>query len=161
MSRQPVEYVERKGKGHPDTICDSVMESIAVALASAYLEIAGRILHFNIDKGLLVAGQTEPKFGGGKVLEPMRLIVGDRATSRFDGKTIPVAEISEVAARQWFRDHLRFVKPDDPLVGAKRAASRFRGADRHLSWRQADRQRYVGRCRFRATQRDRKPGAFG
>ena len=116
MSRQPVEYVERKGKGHPDTICDSVMESIAVALASAYLEIAGRILHFNIDKGLLVAGQTEPKFGGGKVLEPMRLIVGDRATSRFDGKTIPVAEISEVAARQWFRDHLRFVKPDVHLL---------------------------------------------
>ena len=51
MSRQPVEYVERKGKGHPDTICDSVMESISLALAQAYLETAGRVLHFNIDKG--------------------------------------------------------------------------------------------------------------
>lgn len=116
MSRQPVEYVERKGKGHPDTICDSVMESIAVALAAEYLSTAGRILHFNIDKGLLVAGQTCPKFGGGEVLSPMRLIVGDRATSEFDGKTIAVAEIAEATARGWFATHLRHVKPEEHLL---------------------------------------------
>jgi S-adenosylmethionine synthetase len=116
MSRQPMEYVERKGKGHPDTICDSVMEAIAVELAANYLREVGRVLHFNIDKGLLVAGQTEPAFGGGKVLEQMRLIVGDRATSRIDGKVIPVGEIAEATARGWFRDHLRFVKPDEHLI---------------------------------------------
>ena len=49
MSRQATEFVERKGKGHPDTICDSVMESISIALSGVYLETAGRILHFNIE----------------------------------------------------------------------------------------------------------------
>lgn len=116
MSRQPFEYVERKGKGHPDTICDSVMESISVALAQAYLETAGRVLHFNIDKGLLVAGQTQPKFGGGKVVAPMRLFVGDRATTNFDGKKILVADIVETATHRWFKTHLRYVKPDEHLV---------------------------------------------
>lgn len=61
MSHQSTEYVERKGKGHPDTICNSVMEFVSVALAEAYLETAGRVLHFNVDKGLLVAGGTAPK----------------------------------------------------------------------------------------------------
>ena len=51
-----IEIVERKGLGHPDTICDLVMERISVALSNAYLERFGRILHHNRDKGLLVAG---------------------------------------------------------------------------------------------------------
>ncbi len=116
MARQPAEYVERKGIGHPDTICDLVMESISVALSSAYVERAGRVLHHNIDKGLLVAGQTEPKFGGGQVLAPMRLVVGDRATNPFDGQQIPVEYIVTAAARSWFQDHLRRIEPDRHLV---------------------------------------------
>ena len=116
MSLQSNEYVERKGKGHPDTICDSVMESICVALSTACLETAGRVLHFNIDKGLLVAGQTEPKFGGGKVLAPMRLIVGDRATDMFEGKKIPVGEIVESTTKTWIQDHLRHVNPTEHLL---------------------------------------------
>jgi S-adenosylmethionine synthetase len=92
------------------------MESISVALSAAYVERAGRVLHYNIDKGLLVAGQTEPKFGGGQVLTPMRLFVGDRATTSFEGKQIPVGEIAETAARRWFQTNLRYVKPDKHLV---------------------------------------------
>ncbi len=112
----PFEYVERKGIGHPDTICDGVMEAMAVALAQEYLRSAGRVLHFNVDKGLLVAGQTDPRFGGGRVLEPMRLYVGDRATRSFDGTVIPVGEVIEQAARDWFRTHLPLVDPEKYLI---------------------------------------------
>jgi len=35
-----------------------------VALCRAYIDVAGRVLHHNIDKGLLVAGQSEPALGG-------------------------------------------------------------------------------------------------
>jgi len=31
----PMEVVERKGLGHPDTICDAAMEQVAIALARA------------------------------------------------------------------------------------------------------------------------------
>lgn len=116
VGKRSVEYVERKGLGHPDTICDSVMESISVALSRAYLDAAGRVLHHNVDKGLLVAGQTTPKLGGGTVTAPMRLVVGDRATAFIDGRPIAVGDIVEQASRQWFREHLRLVDPAAHLV---------------------------------------------
>ena len=78
--RQKVEVVERKGMGHPDYICDAIMEQISVNLSQKYLETFGTILHHNIDKGMLVAGEVEGKFGGGRIVSPMRLIFGDRAT---------------------------------------------------------------------------------
>jgi S-adenosylmethionine synthetase len=60
VGQQQMELVERKGLGHPDSICDAIMEAISVALCRTYLDATGRVLHHNIDKGLLVAGQTTP-----------------------------------------------------------------------------------------------------
>ena len=104
-----VEIVERKGLGHPDTICDLVMEQISQALSRAYNEHFGKILHHNCDKGLLVAGQVERRYGGGKILKPMRLIIGDRATP---AKGIDVAEIGVETAKAWFRRNFPEIDPD-------------------------------------------------
>ena len=49
--KQPVEIVERKGKGHPATICDSISERVSIDLSRAYSKATGRILHHNVDKG--------------------------------------------------------------------------------------------------------------
>lgn len=111
LADQPFEIVERKGLGHPDTICDSVMEQVAVQLAQAYLKICGRVLHFNADKGLLVAGEVDCRPGGGHVITPMRLIMGDRATFEWRKKRVPVEEIAERVASTWFRQHLPHVDP--------------------------------------------------
>ncbi|MBI2996856.1 MAG: hypothetical protein HYY46_00145, partial [Deltaproteobacteria bacterium] len=51
VSETDVEIVERKGLGHPDTICDAIMEAISQSLCQAYLERFGSILHHNCDKG--------------------------------------------------------------------------------------------------------------
>lgn len=104
-----VEIVERKGLGHPDTICDAVMERVSLALCRSYLQRFGRILHYNCDKGLLVAGRVERRFGGGRVLEPMRLVIGDRATARVGEEELDIREIAVEAAKGWFRENLRFV----------------------------------------------------
>ena len=112
VSEHRVEIVERKGTGHPDQICDSVMEAISVALSREYLDRFGTILHHNIDKGLLAAGRVEKRFGGGRVLRPMELIIGDRATFRANGQEIPVGDIALAAAKGWVRQHLRFVDPE-------------------------------------------------
>ena len=111
LAQEAFEIVERKGLGHPDTICDAVMESVAVQLAQAYLKTCGRVLHFNADKGMLVAGQVACRFGGGSVLAPMRLVMGDRATFEWNHKRIPVKEIAERAAYTWFKRHLPRIKP--------------------------------------------------
>lgn len=116
VEEQQVELVERKGVGHPDSICDAIMEEISVALCKSYMENFGRIMHHNIDKGLLVAGVTEPRMGGGKVIEPMRLVFGDRATSEWKGKSVPVDEIAIETAKRWFRENMRFVEPDHHVV---------------------------------------------
>ena len=116
VEEQRVELVERKGVGHPDSICDAIMEEISVALCRAYVETFGRVVHHNIDKGLLVAGKTTPRLGGGVVDEPMKLIFGDRAVYEIGGKRVPVGEIAEETAKKWIRQNLRFVDPDRHIV---------------------------------------------
>ena len=113
---QRIELIERKGTGHPDTICDSVMEAVCISLCREYLALTGRILHHNIDKGLLIAGISAVKPGGGRLLEPMKLIFGDRATYHYKGITIPVAEIAEAAATEWLKNNLRFIEPEIHLI---------------------------------------------
>jgi S-adenosylmethionine synthetase len=113
LERQRLEIVERKGLGHPDYMCDAVMDRVSIALSKEYLKKAGSILHHNVDKCLLVAGETEPRFGGGKVKQPMLFVFGDRATSRIDSEKIDVAEIAVKAAKTWFKRNLRFVDPEE------------------------------------------------
>lgn len=71
-----------RGTGHPDTIGDAILEGASVALCREYLATIGRVLHHNLDKGLLVAGRTQPRLGGGQALEPMRLVFGDARWAR-------------------------------------------------------------------------------
>jgi S-adenosylmethionine synthetase len=116
LEQQRIELVERKGKGHPDSICDALAESVSLALCREYQAAFGRILHYNADKGMLVAGRSEPRLGGGQVLEPMRLVLGDRATAEYQGKRIDVAGIAEASAKAWLTENLRFVDPRIHLV---------------------------------------------
>lgn len=109
--RQPVELVERKGLGHPDTICDAIAEAFARRLCRFYLERFGVILHHNVDKALLRGGAARPAFGGGEVLEPVELWLGGRATDHYRGVPVPVAELAEDAARGWISRHLRALDP--------------------------------------------------
>jgi S-adenosylmethionine synthetase len=112
ITDHPVEVVERKGVGHPDFICDSIMEAISIALSRAYMKTFGHILHYNIDKGLLAAGAAVKTFGGGRMIRPMELTIGDRATFAAAGKKVPVREIAVESAKEWIRNDLRFIDPD-------------------------------------------------
>ena len=38
VAEQPVEYVERKGIGHPDSLIDGIMESVSTGLSNAYID---------------------------------------------------------------------------------------------------------------------------
>ena len=91
----PYEVVERKGLGHPDTLADGISEAISRSLCRQYLEESGQILHHNVDKVLIIAGQSAPRFGGGSILKPPSVVVGGRA-SRLQNKLL--SEIIEDAA---------------------------------------------------------------
>jgi S-adenosylmethionine synthetase len=106
------EIVERKGIGHPDTICDLVMNQISIDLSKSYLKETGAIQHHNMDKALLVAGQSESDFGGGKIIKPMKMILGDRATFDIGEKKLPIGDLAIQTAKNWFEKNLRFVNDE-------------------------------------------------
>jgi S-adenosylmethionine synthetase len=113
---QPLEIVERKGLGHPDTICDTVMNQISIDLSQEYLRKFDMVLHHNVDKSLLAAGVAVPGFKGGKIIEPMKFVFGDRATFMVGDEEIPVNDIAVKSASTWFKENLRFVEPEKNIV---------------------------------------------
>lgn len=80
----PVEFVERKGTGHPDTICDRLAEELACQLARDYRQYTGAVRHFNVDKAILAAGAVDVDFGGGEHLTPSRLVLVGKAAFGFE-----------------------------------------------------------------------------
>ena len=113
---QPIEIIERKGKGHPDSLCDALVEKASIALNQVYLEHTERILHYNLDKGLLAAGKAEPAFGGGKVLIPIKMIMGDRATFQYLDKILPVWDTVVEAAQDYISHNFRYLDPKQHLI---------------------------------------------
>ncbi|MEM1860857.1 MAG: methionine adenosyltransferase [Acidilobaceae archaeon] len=115
-----VEIVERKGLGHPDYICDAVAEAVSRGLSTYYLENFGRILHHNVDKVLLVGGQSNPWFGGGIVLQPIYIIVSGRLTTEVHTPTgvkpIPFGSIIMDSAKKWLMDNFRFLNPNIHVI---------------------------------------------
>ena len=115
-----VEMVERKGRGHPDYIADGIAESLSRALSKHYRERFGRILHHNVDKGIIVGGRSNPVFGGGEVEEPIYILVAGRATTsvKENGKivSIPFGTISLEAARNFLKKNFRFLDVDRHVI---------------------------------------------
>ena len=110
--RQEIEIVERKGLGHPDTICDALAEKLSAELCKFYYEKFGFVLHHNVDKNLLVGGSALPKFGGGEVLEPIEIFLSGRAIKEYRGVKIPVDEIAVESAKEWLRENIHAIDPE-------------------------------------------------
>ncbi len=108
----PLEIAERKGTGHPDTICDALAEGLSVALSRFYVERFGAILHHNVDKALLWGGAARSAFGGGEVLAPMEIFLAGRATAEFRGVRVPIEALALETSQHWLKGHLRFLDPD-------------------------------------------------
>jgi S-adenosylmethionine synthetase len=95
-----VEIVERKGLGHPDTLCDALAEELSRSLSRFCLERFGEILHHNVDKVLLWGGAARPAFGGGEVLAPFEVFLAGRAVAEWRGVRGPVEELAIEGSRR-------------------------------------------------------------
>ncbi|MFB6152327.1 MAG: methionine adenosyltransferase [Haloarculaceae archaeon] len=113
---QEVEVVERKGIGHPDSICDGIAETVSQALARAYLDRVGHVLHYNTDETQLVAGRSAPAFGGGEVLEPIYLLIVGRATKEYEGTKIPAESIALETARDYLDETFPYLDVGSDVV---------------------------------------------
>lgn len=115
MDEFPFEVVERKGLGHPDTICDLLTDQISKDLAQYYLKTCGKVLHYNLDKALLVAGNSKPQFNGGKILEPVKFYLGDRATTLHNGQILKLEPVIESSMQSWLTENLRHLRLNENL----------------------------------------------
>jgi S-adenosylmethionine synthetase len=113
---QAIEIVERKGLGHPDSICDGIAEAVSRALASEYIDRFGTVLHYNTDETQLVAGNAAPAFGGGEVLEPIYLLIVGRATKSYEGHTFPAETIALEAAREYLEANFPYLDVGTDVV---------------------------------------------
>ncbi len=111
-TRDDVEGVERKGAGHPDTVCDALAETLSRNLCREYQSRFGYILHHNVDKALLCGGRAMPAFGGGSVTEPIRIFLAGRATSTLGGEVVPIEDIAVEGSRTWLKANLHALDPD-------------------------------------------------
>lgn len=111
-----IEMAERKGIGHPDTICDNIAEQVSIALCNYYLENFGSILHYNVDKALLVGGTSKPVYNGGEIVNPIELYIAGRATTKAKGKIIPVEEIVITTAKHWLSKNIRFLNIEKHIL---------------------------------------------
>lgn len=115
MDGRPVEVVERKGQGHPDSICDALAEALSLAYSRHCLARFGAIPHHNLDKALLRAGRSAPRFGGGELLEPIELDLAGRAATRVGSEDVPLGALAGEAVRGWLAAHVRGLDPERHL----------------------------------------------
>jgi S-adenosylmethionine synthetase len=109
---EAVEVVERKGLGHPDTICDALAESFSRALCREYRRRFGDVLHHNVDKALLWGGRAIPEFGGGEVVSPINIYLAGRATSEVGAERVPIEDIAIESSRAWLRANFHALDPE-------------------------------------------------
>ena len=108
LEKQRIELAERKCLGHPDSLADGIAESISQALCRTYLEEFGVVLHHNTDQGEVVAGESAPKFGGGRMIRPVYVLLDGRATKEWNGSKIPADAVAVEAAHK----HIHKILPE-------------------------------------------------
>lgn len=87
------EVVERKGRGHPDTLADRLAETLSRTYSSYTLDQFGAVLRHQFDKLSLMGGKCDVRFGGGNFRSPIRLLINGRVTQTFAGKPIAFRDL--------------------------------------------------------------------
>ncbi|MFF0494291.1 methionine adenosyltransferase [Nocardia sp. NPDC004068] len=102
----PVEVVERKGVGHPDTLADAIAELASIRYSQHCLSVAGAVLHHNLDKVAVLGGRAVFTDSDGAYDRPLRVVFGGRMSLSFAGRPLPVREILEQTAVDQLRTAL-------------------------------------------------------
>ncbi len=123
MEDSNIEWAERKGVGHPDSLIDGIVEEVSKELSKEYMKNFGIILHHNVDKGLIIGGESKVGFGSGKITRKIEVIVTGRATSKFEGKEIGVNKIAVDSAIRYLKEHTHNLDVDNEVVVNSKIAS--------------------------------------
>ncbi|MEV6044024.1 methionine adenosyltransferase [Streptomyces xanthochromogenes] len=130
--------MERKGVGHPDTMCDAIAERASRYYAQYCVEHFGRVAHHWFDKVLLFGGEATIDFGEGELTKPYTVLFAGKGAYRFGDRPIPLEEILFRAAADTLAEVTTGFDPDRHLTircevvdhqGSGRGRSRYRPQD--------------------------------
>jgi S-adenosylmethionine synthetase len=99
---RPIEIVERKGVGHPDTLSDALGEHLSCTYSNYTRTRFGAILRHQFDKIALMCGRARVSFGDGEMLDPIRVLINGRASACLGDEEIPVRDLLTDATREFF-----------------------------------------------------------
>lgn len=116
IEQLPHEVVERKGIGHPDTLCDAIAERASSLYSKAVYEQIGRLPHHYFDKVMLMGGAVRMGLGIGEVIEPYRVLFAGKVTRKVGEIELPVTEIINQAAAEVLTSVLKDFNPEKHLV---------------------------------------------
>jgi S-adenosylmethionine synthetase len=97
---------ERKGWGHPDTLADHLAERLSRAYSRYTLREFGAVLHHNFDKLALLGGSSQVRYGSGRMVDPVRVLVNGRAARSCGGAVIPLDELIVEEVTAFFSERL-------------------------------------------------------
>jgi S-adenosylmethionine synthetase len=127
--------VERKGTGHPDTICDAISEALSRAYAGYCHARFGSVAHHWFDKVMLIGGAAEVVYGVGEILKPMKIVCAGKCAFRVGDEAIPIEDLFRQAIESVLsktlvgfrgREHYTLQIEVVDSQGAGRASSRYR-----------------------------------
>ncbi|MHA1437913.1 MAG: methionine adenosyltransferase [Promethearchaeota archaeon] len=75
------EIIEYKSEAHPDTLTDLIVEECATTLDKYYKRKYGKVLHYNVDKAVFLAGDVNIWYGGGEIVKDPCFILAGQATN--------------------------------------------------------------------------------
>lgn len=115
LGNENFEIVERKGIGHPDTLSDALAERLSNAYSKYTLKHFGAVLHHNFDKVGMMGGKCSVEFGSGKMLEPIRVLLNGRASSKFGDTKIDVKKILLDETKRFFKEKFPMLDFDQDI----------------------------------------------
>jgi S-adenosylmethionine synthetase len=83
------------------------------------MEIFDQVQHHNVDKVLIVGGQSNAKFGGGDVIEPIYVLMSGRAVDVVDkdySRQVPVGKFAVQHTREWLSKDLPHLDVNSDVI---------------------------------------------
>ena len=110
------EVIERKGRGHPDTLSDGLAEVLSQEYSQWTRQKFGAVLHHNFDKVGLLGGRSEVALGRGRLTSPVRVLLNGRATPALGDEPVPVQELLVSRAKAFLGERLPLLDADRDLT---------------------------------------------
>ncbi|WP_342475267.1 methionine adenosyltransferase [Weizmannia sp. FSL K6-0777] len=134
-SLKDTELVERKGIGHPDTICDAIAEKCSQNYSLYFYNKYKKFAHHWFDKVMLIGGESKIDFGVAEIIKPYKIIVAGKCVKKFNNEEVPLMDIFKMSCKQVLENcltgfdiekHLIIIDETVDHQGAGRKSSRYR-----------------------------------